>query len=456
MSEENESGVGDIVSSVGGLFGGGSSESEGGSGGGTFGGGGGDDDDGGGGTDSGGREGATAGEVEYKSWFTRLYESIVGVGIGLLLLLVTPVVLFWNEGRAVQTYKSIEEGRGATVSVAADKLETGNDGRPVHLVGTATTDAVLKDDLFPVTADKAVRLARKVEMYQWVESEEKKKEKQLGGGEKTITVYKYERTWSEKHHNSSGFKDRKGHENPPPPSFGNKVYNADKVTLGAFTLSANLAKQMDKAEALKAEEPKGQTLPKLPEVGKKKVGVSDGGFYYGDPAKTEIGDVRVSFSVVKPAEVTVIAEQSPGGVLRPYQTKAGDALEDLRYGNMSKEQVFGAMESENAIITWVLRVVAWIFMCVGIYLIFRPLETVADVIPILGDIIGWGLGLFAFVVSLALSTLVIAVAWLFYRPIIGVPLLIVAVALFVVPRFLGGRREPRQLSPIPLAKPPGA
>ena len=52
-----------------------------------------------------------------------------------------------------------------------------------------------------------------------------------------------------------------------------------------------------------------------------------------------------------------------------------------------------------------------------------------NVLPILGTIIGWGAGLVAGVVPLVCSLVTIAVAWIFYRPVLGVLLLVAAGAV---------------------------
>jgi hypothetical protein len=49
----------------------------------------------------------------------------------------------------------------------------------------------------------------------------------------------------------------------------------------------------------------------------------------------------------------------------------------------------------------------------------------------LGDIVGVGVSLVTGIIGLAWSLLWIAIAWLTYRPLIGVPLLVAAVALVI-------------------------
>ena len=59
-------------------------------------------------------------------------------------------------------------------------------------------------------------------------------------------------------------------------------------------------------------------------------------------------------------------------------------------------------------------------------------DVLADVLPILGDIVGIGLGVVAFLISTAVALVVIAIAWLFYRPVLGIILLAAAVGLLVL------------------------
>lgn len=59
-------------------------------------------------------------------------------------------------------------------------------------------------------------------------------------------------------------------------------------------------------------------------------------------------------------------------------------------------------------------------MIAGITLFFSPIYTVLDFLPIFGTIGYWIAVLVAVLVSLPLSTTVIATAWIRYRPAKGV------------------------------------
>ena len=62
---------------------------------------------------------------------------------------------------------------------------------------------------------------------------------------------------------------------------------------------------------------------------------------------------------------------------------------------------------------------------------FAPLSVIADVLPFLGTLVGWGTGAVSFVLALIISLIIIAVAWLYYRPILAGSLLAAAAVLLV-------------------------
>ena len=56
-------------------------------------------------------------EVVQISWLERIKGAIVGIVVGLVLVLVGAAVLVLNEGRAVATANSLDEGAAAVRSI---------------------------------------------------------------------------------------------------------------------------------------------------------------------------------------------------------------------------------------------------------------------------------------------------------------------------------------------------
>uniref|UniRef100_UPI0040568567 TMEM43 family protein n=1 Tax=Candidatus Electrothrix sp. TaxID=2170559 RepID=UPI0040568567 len=218
-------------------------------------------------------------EVTEQSWFSRIGGAIKGIIFGFILFLIAFPLLFWNEGRAVKTYKTLKEGGGAVISVASDRVDPSNEGKLIHLSGKANTEEILTDPVFGV-ADNALRLLRKVEMYQWQESSESETKKKLGGGTETVTTYSYSKGWEDNVIHSSGFKRPEGHENPGAMPYNSEEQTAQQVTLGAFQLSTSQVQRINQFQPLSASE--DSPLSENLEEGMRHW---EGGFYLGnDPA----------------------------------------------------------------------------------------------------------------------------------------------------------------------------
>jgi hypothetical protein len=365
-------------------------------------------------------------EVSSESWFSRIGGAIKGVLFGLVLFIVAFPVLFWNEGRSVKTYKTLKEGGGAVVTVAAERVDPANAGKLIHVTGKADMNATLTDPVFGVST-KALKLSRVVEMYQWEEKTEKKTKDKLGGGTETVTTYTYNKEWSGKLINSSSFKKSTEHQNPGAMPYESAQQIAPEVTLGAFVLSSSLVDKINNYEPF----PVGGNAS-LPEALKEKVKLNGSGFYMGaDPAAPQIGDTRITFKVANPTEVSVIAKQN-GKTFSPYATKAGGTIELLQTGVHTATEMIQKAQADNTMLTWILRLVGFVVMLAGLAMILKPLSVVADVVPILGNIVGAGLGFIAFLISAVLSLTTIAIAWIVYRPLLGGLLIVASVALVVV------------------------
>jgi hypothetical protein len=331
-------------------------------------------------------------------------------------------MLFWNEGRAVSRYKALKEGRGIVVSVPSNRVDSTNEGKLVHLTGQATTTDILQDETFGVTVN-AVHLDRQVEMYQWRENSDSKTEKKVGGSTETTTTYSYSKAWSNQEVDSSRFKEPEGHQNPGPFPYGSRKMSAQEVRLGGFQLSPGLTASMSRSEPLAVEKTSG-----LSGELRWRARLHDGGYYLGrSPGSPEVGDMRIRFRYVQPQMISVVARQASNG-LQPYETSNGETVQLLRYGAVSPEAMFASAQRGNRIVTWLLRFLGFFLMFWGLKAVVKPLSVLADVLPLLGNLVASGTGAIAFLGALALSSLTVAVAWLYYRPGIALILVLLAVA----------------------------
>jgi hypothetical protein len=75
-------------------------------------------------------------------------------------------------------------------------------------------------------------------------------------------------------------------------------------------------------------------------------------------------------------------------------------------------------------------------------LVLFPLSVIADFVPFIGSIVGAGALLVALVCTFVLAPALIAVAWLWYRPLISIAVLAVGLGVAYGLRTLAARRTP--------------
>ncbi|MDF1823672.1 MAG: TMEM43 family protein [Verrucomicrobiales bacterium] len=365
-------------------------------------------------------------EVTRQGLGSRGKNSIGGAIFGFLLVAISAVVLFWNEGRSVKRYKDLNEGSGKVVSVSSDTVNPANEGQLVHLTGEAKTSTPLVDDTFGISGT-AIKLNRSVEMYQWIENVRSEEREKVGGSVETTKTYSYSKEWRSSVVDSSRFKDRQGYRNPSSMKYQSKSTVANEVTFGAFQLPPFLISKMTSDEPLYLE-----SLDAVPAAIKEQTKLHNGGLYFGsDPAAPSVGDLRVSFSLVPPGPISVVAQQA-GNSFTSYSTKTGGKLDLLSRGTKTAEEMFTAAHEANKIMTWGIRVVGFFLMMSGFSMILKPLAVFASILPFLGRIVETGTNVIAFLLAGILWTIVVAVAWIFYRPILGIAILVVTVALIVL------------------------
>ena len=402
---------------------------------------------------SGAGAGDSVTEVGSQSWLSRLLGSLIGVLIGFLLVPGAGIGLWWNEGRAVQTARSLAEGEGAVVEVGANPVESANQGRLVHVTGPTSVAGPLRDGEFGVAVE-ALRLLRKVEMYQWKETKEEETRNRIGGGQDTVTTYKYAKGWYDEAIESQRFREPRNHANPAMPYRSSESVQPS-ARLGGFTIPQVLLGSLDDDRRLALDE---ATVDRMGRTLRRPARFVDGVvFAGGDPLTPQVGDLRIGFTYAPVQTVSVIAAQS-GSELAPYQTRAGDRLHMIVAGNVPAAAMFKAAEDANTALTWILRGVGALVMFIGFALVLRPLSVLASLLPLLGDIVGAGTGLVSLTLTALVAPIVIAVAWLAYRPIVGIAILSVGlIVAFAFGRLshrraAGGAVPAATAAPIPVSR----
>jgi len=354
-------------------------------------------------------------ETSSQGFFSRLANSFAGLVIGPLLVIGAIVLLWWNEGRAVQAIIGLKDAASQVVEAEASGPSPANANKLIHVVGAATAQAPIQDSDVGTTFTDQVGVARTAEMYQWKETKKEDTQENLGGGTTTTTTYDYSREWSDDPINSSDFKYPDGHQNPAMP-FGSKRFAASDAKLGGWKLDAGTLDRVSYAQALTPNAPAGWTL-------------SGDNYYRGDASSPKVGDMRVRYvGLPSGTTISVLAMQGGDG-FAVFTTKNGYEVELAAVGDHTAAELIENKRKAEAILTWILRGVGTLVMFLGFAVFLAPLSTMAAVIPLLGGVVRGAVGLVALAIAVPLSILVIAFAWLAYRPLIGGALILLALAV---------------------------
>ncbi len=167
------------------------------------------------------------------------------------------------------------------------------------------------------------------------------------------------------------------------------------------------------------------------------VHVTGNELYFGkNPAQPQVGDTRIRFTQVSPTDVSIIASVS-GNTFKPFKAKNGKTFETLSIGTVSAEEIYSGAHTGNKMFLWLLRILGFFFIYGGLKSVFGILETLLKVVPFLASIMGWGVRIVCGVIALVWSLIIVAFAWLFYRPVIGITLLVIAAVLVWLFAFKG-------------------
>ncbi len=385
-------------------------------------------------------------EVSSTSFGERVGNSFKGILLGLLLFVAGTGLLYWNEGRAVRTGDAINEAQIATVTLPnITTIDTSFNGKMVHATGKAVTTDELKDPVTDISAN-AIALIRKVSYYQWVQSSSTTETKKLDGSVEKTTTYTYEKAWTDKPVSSANFKQPQGHQNTILADLETLTWTAKNVTFGAYTLPDFLIHAIGGAEefapVISDASLQKSLFPHYEESAENTplVHVRQNTLYLGkEPHDPNIGDMRIVYSA-KPQDNVSILARVYGNTFDKFLASNGETFYQLNMGIVSADTMYQHAKDANSTLTWILRGVGMVMVVIGLILFVTPLSTIASIIPILGDIFGAGAGLVASILGIAWSCVIIALAWIRFRPVLGISLLAAALGLLVF-LYIRGRNK---------------
>ncbi len=366
----------------------------------------------------------------------RLSGAFGGIIFGIILSIGAMLILIWNEGRSVKRHRDLNEGSKSAIAVSSAEVLAENEGKLVHTSGAVQVNEKLTDNQFGVETEQALKLIRSVEMYQWKEKVSSSTKKKLGGGTETTKNYSYETAWSSSPVDSSRFKIQENHQNPANWAIQAETFSVDTASLGAFQLAPFQITSLSKSEDLPVD-----SLDGVSSEIRSNAKLNNGGIFLGNnPDSPQVGDYRIQFEKVPTGAASLVAKQK-GNSFERYQAGNG-TVALIQSGNASLEEMFATAKKGNSMLAWILRGGGFLGILIGLSLFLKPLTVLGDMIPFLGRFLNAGLGLLSAIFAAILSFLIIAIAWIAYRPLLGILLLAAcAVMAFFLFRLISAKKQ---------------
>jgi hypothetical protein len=359
-----------------------------------------------------------------KGFGTRMKDSFSGIIGGFIFILIGIGVLIWNERNNVINIRDTKELRDVYVDVKSDKVDKDNEGKLIATSGKLDyNNEILRDETFNISISTPY-LRRTVEVYQWEE------EKTDSEGE---TTYSYKKVWTDELIDSSKFNTSGSHSNPSSKPYENDSMYASELKVGAYKLSSSfttyLEAKSEYTDLSAANIPEGYTFKN--------------GYITNseDLEKPSVGDVRISFQYANYNDVSVMGKLNNETVTE-YTTKKGSKFSYFVDGTHDGEYMISAKEKGDKMFKWILRAIGTLAIILGIAALFGPINTLTSYVPILGNLVSGATGIIAFLLGLALSLIVIAISWIVFRPLLGICLLVAAIALIVIVKKCFSKKEP--------------
>jgi hypothetical protein len=372
--------------------------------------------------------------VSHQGFGNRLLGSIIGVPIGIILILGSCILLYWNEGRP--DYSKIAS---KSIAVQASHVDQSQNGNFVSVTGPISSNQQIGDGEY-LRAGAYIAIQRTVEEYAWVESQQSNSHSNLGGSSTNRSTYTYKEEWVDQPADSSTFQYPQGHQNPTKP-LNDTLVRSTAAKVGAYSInpqtiklptlqqlplnSANVSLSgvgSNYASATQASTSTTTIANPLTDLSLANSEYIFGGS--GSLVAPQLGDIRISYkSLLVGLSITAFGKQTNGS-LTAYTDSNNHTLYDLLIGD--RQTAISTLHSQYERSAWIIRGVGILVLWLGLMLLFGPLDMLLNFIPIAGRIGGTLTLLITFPIALLIGGTVIIIGYTLHHIIaliIGVPLI---------------------------------
>ncbi|MFA6295867.1 MAG: TMEM43 family protein [Patescibacteria group bacterium] len=357
-------------------------------------------------------------EVSHQGYGSRVMGSFGGILIGIILFFASFIVLYWNEGRV-----DISQIAKKSVEVQSSKVDASLDQKLISVTGPITSSEKLSDKLFLNESDY-IAIYRKSEMYAWTEKTDTDTTTQTGGSQTTETTYTYDTAWTSSPEKSSSFKHPEGHQNPNQ-SITSETFKVNNSNLEEYKLDmANLKLDTSLLVSAKKLQLDSENTT-LTEANK----IVENYYVYqgaGNISNPQVGDQKISYYVLPQKEIITVFGKLDSGKITTFTDEKDNTLFRIFLGD--RATAISTMKTEYTVMTWILRLVGFLMMWIGLSAMFGPISVVLDFLPFLGSASRGIIGFITFIVALALSVLTILISMIIHN----IVALIIILAIIVI------------------------
>ena len=362
-----------------------------------------------------------------QGFFSKIANSFASIPLGIVIVIFGCMMLWNNEKKNVINIKDVKELRGEVVDISSTEVNSDYEGKLVALTGKLDyNNAIVTDSDFSISFQTPV-FDRNVEIYQWVETSETNDDK---------TTYTYKKEWKSEIVDSDDFHTTTGHENLKEQDikyFGERFVAEEDLKVGVFTLDEGFKSILSSDKAVNI--PEGAVIPEGYTIYNSRYITNA-----EDMSNPTVGNIRISYKVNDYKDVSVLGKQV-GSTITSYTSKNNKTYKELYKGTKNSTDMINTIESGNKMSKWIFRILGTLLVCIGMSMVLSPLTTLVGYIPFLGKIVNGAIGAVSSFVGIAVSLIVIGIAWLVFRPIIGIILLVVSVGLVVLAKMYISKKD---------------
>lgn len=357
-------------------------------------------------------------ETTTQSYGSRIMGSIKGVILWLLLFFWSFVLLYINEW-SVDVSKIAEQSIETNDQIIDSQLEW----QLISVTGKLHTLESIWDD-FILKPWNYIALKRTVEMYSWKENTSTTTKENIGGTSTATKTYTYDMWWNENPEASENFKYKQDHINPIKEyqSLNYSVKGAGVwkygVTLDSVELPWFTKLPLDK-EKIDITKTLWIILANQEYLYKWAKGINN----------PEIGDMRIRYMVLKnDIDVTILWKSQNWNIVEYFEDD-NNSLFRIFLG--TRQDAIDTLRAEYKMKIWIFRLLGFVLMWVWLTLLFWPINTFLAIIPAVGWVSRFIIGVVTCIVALILSVVTIIISMIIHS-VIALIITVVIVLLALI------------------------